>query len=606
MANSSLNIASVDFDTLKANFITFLQSQSVFKDYDFTGSNINVLLDVMSYNSFLNSFYLNMAASEGFLDSAQLISSVISHAKELNYTPRSARSAMATVNISFATSSNTGVFEIPKGTQFGGTNANGGFTFVTAEAHTLTSASSTFTISALPIYEGSYINETFVVDNTIENQKFVISNPNVDTTSIAVTLLENNGQTVTDLSQATNLYGLTSTSKVYFIQATLNGSYEIVFGDGTFGYVPQNNATILVTYRITNGDVANGITSFTLDRDLGTFNSVTSTATVTTASSSTDGAAAEDIETIRFRAPRHYQTQDRAITATDYANIIYENYPEVKAVNVYGGETVSGSVEYGKVFISPVSQSGGSLTNAVKADIINFLSNKNSIAIQPVIVDPNYLYIIPTITATVDFNQTNMSPADVRSLLLSTSSSYNSQYLENFNTAFRFSKFVAALQDADPSILSIQLSNLLEKTITPTLNVSQPISVSFNNVIVPGTILSSQFLLSDGNTYVLTDYNPNVNSFQRTGSQTNYNVVNTNQVIYLQQITSTNVQNFTVVGTVNYTTGNIAVKSLIVSDFLGGAGIVFYGLPQYEDLYAIKNDLIEIDFNNISISAVSA
>jgi hypothetical protein len=199
-----------------------------------------------------------------------------------------------------------------------------------------------------------------------------------------------------------------------------------------------------------------------------------------------------------------------------------------------------------------------------------------------------------------------MSPADVKALLLTTATAYNSQYLENFNTAFRFSKFVAALQDADLSILSIQLSNLLEKIVTPTLNISQPISTAFNNVIIPGTVLSSQFLLSDGNTYVLTDYNPNNNTFIRSGSQTSYNVVNTAKTIYLQQITASNVQNFTTAGTVDYTTGSLDIKSLNVVDFLGSTGIVFYAQPQYEDLYAIKNDLIEIDFNNISISAVSA
>ena len=337
-ANSSLSLVSLDFENVKSSLKDYLKSQSVFRDYDFDGSNMNVLLDVLSYNTFMNAFYLNMAASEGFLDSAQLRSSLISHAKELNYTPRSARSSEAVVNVTFTVvSGNTNSFEIPKGTQFSGTNSNGGFTFVTGDAHTLTSASNIFTMNNLSIYEGSYINETFTIDNGVESQKFILSNPDVDTTSIAVTLVEDDGATLTDFAQAPNLYGLNATSAVYFVQSTLDGYYELVFGDGTFGRIPKNNASIFVTYRVSNGDASNQIQTFSIDRDLGTFNSVGVNALVTTVSASSDGGTVETIESIRFRAPRHYQTQDRAITTNDYANMIYENYPEVKAVNVYGG-----------------------------------------------------------------------------------------------------------------------------------------------------------------------------------------------------------------------------------------------------------------------------
>jgi len=567
---------------------------------------MNVLLDVLSYNSYLNAFYLNMAASEGFLDSAQMLSSVVSHAKELNYTPRSARSAKGLINVSInILSGTTSSMEIPKGTQFSGQNANGGFVYTTSEAHVLTSTSSTFSISNLPIYEGTYINETFVIDNSIENQKFIISNKNVDTTSMAITVSENDGLNIDDYNQVLNLYGLTNTSKVYFVQSTLDGYYEVVFGDGVFGYSPQNNATVLVTYRITNGVKGNGITSFRPDRDLGLYNQVQARVTVSTVAASVNGDDAETIESIRFRAPRHYQTQDRAITTNDYANMIYENYPEIKAVNVYGGETLYGSIEYGKVFISAVSTSGTNITNSLKADVVNYLSNKNSIAITPVIIDPDYLYIVPTIKATVDFNQTNMSPADITGLLNTAIISYNSSTLQNFNMAFRYSKFTSVLNDVDSSILSIQLSNLLKKITTTTLNINQPISTVFNNTLVPGTIVSSQFLLNDANIYVFTDYNPNKNTFVRTGSQTTYTVTNTNKVIYLKQITASNIQNYTEVGTIDYDTGVIEIKTLTVADFLDSSGIVFYASPLYEDLYATKNDLIEFDLDNLTVSVVS-
>jgi hypothetical protein len=605
-ANSSLSLVSLDFDNVKSSLKQYLKSQSVFRDYDFDGSNMNVLLDVLSYNTFMNAFYLNMAASEGFLDSAQLRSSVISHAKELNYTPRSARSSEGVVNVTFTVvSGNTNAFEIPKGTQFSGTNSNGGFTFVTSESHTLTSASNIFVMNDLSIYEGSYINETFTVDNSIESQKFILSNPDVDTTSISVTLIEDDGATLTDFSQALNLYGLNANSNVYFVQSTLDGYYEIVFGDGTFGRLPKNNASILVTYRVTNGDAANQIQTFTIDRDLGTFNSVSVNSLVTTVSPSSDGATVETIESIRYRAPRHYQTQDRAITTNDYANMIYENYPEIKAVNVYGGETVFGSVEYGKVFISPVSYSGATITNSLKTNIINYLSNKNSVGITPVIVDPNFIYIVPTITAYVDFNKTTMSPADVKSLLLTSVSTFNSTYLQDFNTAFRYSKFVSELNDADISIASIQVQNLVKKVETPALNVKSTINFDFHQEISPGTISSGNFLLSDGLTYSLTDFNPNNVTFTQQIVGNGIQVTNSSNVIYLKLNDPTK-QTYVPAGTVDYTNGKIAISSVTIADFLGSPGIALSAETLSDDIYGLKNDLIEIDINNISIQVVSA
>ena len=605
-ANSSLNLVSLDFENVKSSLKDYLKSQSVFRDYDFDGSNMNVLLDVLSYNTFMNAFYLNMAASEGFLDSAQLRSSIISHAKELNYTPRSARSSKGVVNVTFTvTSGNTNAFEIPKGTQFSGTNANGGFTFVTSEAHTLTSASNIFTMNNLSIYEGSYINETFTVDNSIESQKFILSNPDVDTTSISVTLIEDDGATLTDFSQAPNLYGLNANSNIYFIQSTLDGYYEIVFGDGTFGRVPKNNASILVTYRVSNGDAANQIQTFAIDRDLGTFNNVSVNASVSTVAAAADGATVETIESIRYRAPRHYQTQDRAITTNDYANMIYENYPEVKAVNVYGGETVFGSVEYGKVFISPVSYSGATITNSLKTDIINYLSNKNSVGITPIIVDPNFIYIVPTITAYVDFNKTTMSPADIKALLLNSVSAYNTKYLENFNTAFRYSKFVAALNDADISIASIQVYNAIKKIETPPLNAKTTINFDFHQAISPGTISSGNFLLSDGLTYSLTDFNPTNVTFTQEIFGNTIQVKNSSNVIYLKLNDPTK-QTYVPVGTVDYTNGRIAISSITIADFLGSTGIALSTEAVSDDIYGLKNDLIEIDINNISIQVESA
>ena len=254
MANSYLNLTSLDFDAYKNNLKSYLKSQSTFVDYDFEGSNMNVLLSVLSYNTYLNAFYLNMVGSESFLDTAQLRDSVVSRAKELNYTPQSYKSPKALIDVSFTDISNsiTNRFEIPKGAQFSGSNANGSYSFVTDRPHILKSDNNIFTVQGLEIYQGQYINETFIVDDSIKRQQFVLSNYNVDTDSIAVTISENGGVSTIDYQQAQSLFGVKPDSTVYFIQA-FQDKYEIVFGDGFFGRRPLNNSTILVTYRITEG-----------------------------------------------------------------------------------------------------------------------------------------------------------------------------------------------------------------------------------------------------------------------------------------------------------------------------------------------------------------
>jgi hypothetical protein len=385
----------------------------------------------------------------------------------------------------------------------------------------------------------------------------------------------------------------------------LDGYYELVFGDGVFGKLPNNNSTVLVTYRVSSGSAGNGCTTFFIDKNLGEYNSGVAYPTITTAAVSADGGDAESIESIRFKAPRHYQTQDRAITAADYETIILENFPSVKAVNIYGGETVSGSVQYGRVFLSPISQSGDNITAAVKNSIISFISNKNSIGIQPVIIDPVILYVVPTINVNVNFNNTNKSTADIIALVKQAAGSFNTTYLQKFNTTLRYSKFATALNNADPSIESVEIVNTIKKSKSPDLNISQPVSIVFNNRIIPGTITSSQFVTSDGNTYIFTDYNPDNNTFVRTGSLNSYTVTNSNKVLYLQLITSTNTKSFTEVGTINYETGEINIQSLTYASFLDNSGIEFTTTTVEDDIDSIKNDLIELDMQNIEVQVIS-
>lgn len=595
-ANSALNITSLDFDTLKTNLKTFMKSQSNLKDYDFEGSNINVLLDILAYNTYINSFYTNMAISETFLDSAQVRDSVISHAKQINYIPSSRKSSEALIDITFTTSGIGNAFEIPKGTQFSGQNATGSYVFTTDRNITGLSTTGTFTFSNVAIYEGTYLSEVYTVDYTNQNQKFAISTALVDTDSLTVTVYENNGQDINTFTRADSLYGLTSSSNIFFLQAGRNGTYEIEFGDGVFGRVPQNASTVVLSYRTTAGTFGAGVTTFYLDKDLGPVNggSVLSS-TITTVSSSSNGSERESIESIRFRAPRAFQTLDRAVTTNDYRNLILNNFNEVKDVNVYGGETVTSSVQYGKVFISPSTYSGSPLTEQRKVDLVKFLNDKKIINIQNVVIDPEYLYIVPSVNVTVNFNSTTLSPAQITTSVIASITNFNNSYLELFNTTFRFSKFTEAIDATNTAIVGNQVSNRIYKIASPTLGTSSALTISYYNKIVPGTVQSSNFLLVDGNTYNLTDYNPFNNTFNKSSSSGTFDITNSNPVIYLNLLSTNNTTSYIPVGTIDYDSGIITVKNLTVIDFLSGKGIQVFATPYNDDIAAIYNNVVEID-----------
>jgi hypothetical protein len=604
MANSSLTLTSLDFDSLKDNFKTFLQTQTVFKDYDYESSNMNVLLSVLAYNTYLNSFYLNMAISESFLDTAQLRDSVISHAKLLNYTPTSYKSPKALIDYTFVSNQQLTGFAIPKGTPFSGTNANGSFVYMTDRDHVITSGNTTYTITGLEIYEGSYINETFTFDTTVENQRFFLSNETIDTDSLQITVYENNNVDVYEYIRADNLYGVSSNSYVFFLQAYKN-QFELVFGDGIFGRTPLNGATILATYRITNGTDGGGVSSFLLDKDLGAYNSTLGSSTVAINSAGSAGANAESIESIRYRAPRYYQTQDRAITKNDYKTLILNQFTEVKAVNVYGGEEVSNNaINYGKIFISPLTYAGAIISDLRKKDIINYIKDKMTIGLTPVVIDPETLFVVNEIIITYNPTITNKTPTEIVADARITINNFNDKYLKNFDTSFKFSKFTEALLNFDPSIITNQINVFMKKIVTPTLFKSESINFTFNNAIIPGSIQSSTFLNSDGLEYSFVDFNPlnNTLSPSITGVSP---ITNSTNLLYLKLNDPTK-QSYTTIGTVDYETGEVAISNLIIADFLSSVGIEFVCSSVYDDIYTKNNSVIELDVINTSISVKTA
>ena len=456
------------------------------------------------------------------------------------------------------------------------------------------------------MYDGNYTTDSFVIDTSVESQRFVMTNDNIDTDSLTIIVSQDAGQTNTLYTQATNLYGLTSTSNVYFIQATEDTKYELVFGDGVFGNYPLNGSIVYSTYRISSGGTADGSTNFTIDDNLGPINGIGSTEpSISVIAPATGGFTAEDINSIRFNAPRHYQTQDRAITTNDFKNLVLMNYRDVKAVNVYGGETINDSIEYGKVFISAVTYSGAPLTIFEKQDIEAFLLNKCTLSIIPKMIDPNYLYLLVTSYVKYNSNSTVNSPADIKNIVTNAIATYNTDYLIDFDIEFKLSRLETAINDSDNSISSNQTFIILRKDVNVEFNTDTYISVNFQNQISPGSFSSSVFI-SNGRQYQYTDFNPLNNTIittQSFGGQVN--VTNSSKNIYLKDVTTPGYETYLIAGAIDYFNGTISLNKISISGFVNSSSVQFYATPSLRDIITKNNDLIQIDLANLVIEVTS-
>lgn len=583
-----ISLAELDSDTLKASLIAFMQTQPIFKDYVYTGSNINVLLELLAKNSSLNAFLLNMVASEAFLDSAQIRDSVVSKAKELNYTPRSWRSAEALLNVSVVTANTPATtVTIPSGTTFNTRVDNQVFTFSTASSistvpssYIPSSNSYVYSFSSVPVYEGQPITETFLVDNTLENQRFILSNQQIDTDSLAVTVTASNTATTSvTYSKADTLLGLDENSTVYFVQAADNSQYEIVFGDGVLGTAPTTGNIISVSYRVTAGEDANGADTFTLvGPSIGGYQ----TYTIATADVARGGAEEETIDSIRYNAPRHYQTQERAISFPDYVNLIRENFPEVRAIHVYGGEDVT-PPRYGFVLISVDLQNFDGIPEVKKTAITSFIQPKMSPSVKAEVIEPDFTYI--QVNAAVEYSTalTTNNVEDIQTSITNAVQNYSDTELDDFDVTFRYAVLGDVVNKADPSITSTDVSITLFKLIQPTANITFTQALNFQNALTPGTITSTPFTFNS----------VSANFYDKGDGQ-----------LYVAAPGST-VQLSAAIGTIDYVNGIVKVSTLLVSDFVGES-IKVSASTVKQDVRAQQNTIVTIGMGDSLINVTPA
>lgn len=478
-ANTNLRISEVDFDSIKSNMKTFLKNQSEFSDYDFEGSAMNILLDVLAYNTHYMAYYLNMTANEMFLDTAQLRNSVLSHAKMLGYTPRSKTGATAYVNVTITPpeSNSQTTLSIPKYTQFISEAVDSvNYNFVTLDSYTATKSSNTFSYSNVSIHEGEVITYQFTQDQSNPRQRFSIASDSIDTKTLIVVAqqsISNTTQQVYTLRD--DLTELTQNSTVYFLDETENGSYTLYFGDGVFGKSLSNGNIVQISYLDTNGVAPNKANIFSIANPIGTFSNVL----VTTVSSAAAGADKESIEEIKFRAPIFYTTQNRAVTKNDYAILLKRDYPNIDSLSIWGGEEYD-PPQYGKVFISIKPTSGFVLTEQQKLDIIeDIVKTRSILTVTPDIVDPDYLFLKFTISVYYDPSKTTRTADEIKALVRQTVLNYRDNNLNTFNSVFRNSKMQYMIDQCEKSITSCDVEVYLVKQVRLVNGVTQNYNINF-------------------------------------------------------------------------------------------------------------------------------
>ena len=556
---SNLRIAELDFDQIKTNLKTYLKAQTEFTDYDFEGSGLSTLLDILAYNTHYNAYLANMVVNEMFLDSAVKRSSAVSIAKHIGYTPVSARGAVA--NLDIVVTSPTGlpaILTMDRYTPFTSTVDGVSYTFLTTEAKTADRVGTTYTFTGVDVTEGTLLSYSYAVSDITPAAKYEIPNEAVDTTTIKVSVQTSSSDTTTSTyTLSTDITGIGSTSAIYYLEQNPQGRYQIYFGDGIIGKSLSAGNIITIQYLVATGAAVNVSSTVSQSFTAGTTIGGSSSIAITVNSNSTGGADTESITSIKFNAPRVNASKNRAVTATDYEALILANYAGAESVSVWGGED-NDPPFYGKVLISLKPYTGFTISDATKNSIkTNILKSKQGITIIPEFVDPTYFYV--NIAANIVYNSsiTTLSSEQIKSQVNTAITDYFSTSLQKFNKSYIHSALTNAILSKNSSITSALVNLKLQRRIIPTLNTlnifSGDTAIKFRNPLKPGSIISSYFYtVINSVTFLvkITDL-PDTSPASDTGSGTLrlINIVNDSVLL-------------TNIGTINYGTGIVSLTNI--------------------------------------------
>lgn len=581
MADKYLSTAELDFDSLKSDFIKFLQNQNQFKDFNFEGSNLSTILDLLTYNTHINAFYLNQIGTESFLDTALLKESVVSHAKELNYVPRSRNSSRASVNISSTGNVNDGTKTINKFTTFTTNLGSNTLTFSTdRDIVAVNDGTGSFIANNVNIFEGTVVTEFY--DVTSANTKVVISSANVDIDSIDI-VVQNSASDLanTPFTKAENLFNLTPTSSVFFVQGFGKDKYEIQFGNDVTGKRLTVGNIIRLRYRETIGEEGNNAKVFV---------SSDPTITTTTVANSSLGADRESINSIRFNAPRVFSTQDRAVTVEDYKSLIKNKFPTIQTLNVVGGENLD-PPRFGKVVVIPKPFNSTVASQSLKDSIVDFLKTKASISTEVITADPKF--IVLDISSDVRYNstQTTRSLDEIKTEVTNKILEFGTNNLSEFDKDFRYSKLLSVIDGADESILSNNTKVRMVKEISPVTGATNDFNLDFSNKVIKGS-LSSTLFTKTINGVTFEAFLEDTNGTLRVSSSTRG----------AKEVLDFNA------GSIDYETGVISLSNFKVDGYFSraraalGDRVQIFTNSVLPDILVEKDQIIQIQSLNLTVS----
>lgn len=499
---SRLNVTELDFDSIKNNLKDFLSQQTEFQDYDFEGSGLSVLLDVLAYNTHYNAYYLNMIANESFLNSASLRNSVVSHAKTYGYIPRSVSSPHAVINFTVYTNNNTPeVLNIPRGYKFMSNLVDGkAYGFITLENISVEKTANNFVFTDLPIYEGRLMTYSQTYDSSSNpNRLFTIPDENVDTSTLTVSIQESTSNTNTNIyTSIQEYYNIDTDSEVYFLQEGIDGKYQIYFGDGVLGKALNDGNIVIINYLTTSGDSSNGSDSFKATSSLSGYTNFN----IDVTQNASGGSNRETVDSIKFNAPLQVLSQNRAVTKNDYIKLINQRYPHFDAINVWGGEDNNPPI-YGKVFISAKPKEGFEITDTEKEYVKNRIIKPISImTVSPEFVDVDYNYLKIDVDTLLDLTKTSLSSVDIVESVRQYIIQWASIELNQFNTYFNYSSLESGIQKLNKSIMSNEVEIMIGKKFRPNLTTLTNYALDYGVELSRGTSQDNFYSSPD---FTLTD-----------------------------------------------------------------------------------------------------
>jgi len=588
-ANKKINVAELDFDGIKNNLKQFLRGQTQFQDYDFEGSAMSVLLDVLAYNTHYNALYNNLSINEMFLDSARKRNNVVSIAKMLGYTARSSTCPKATVNIVVSGGSSTpSNLTIPAYSQFVTTVDGVQFTFYNTGSLTTVRTGSTYNYTGVQLTEGTPLNNKITVQT---GQRYIIPNADIDLNTLTVRVQQNSSSSVYEAyTRSETIVIATPESKIYWVKEIDDGLYEVNFGDGNIGRSLVNGNVVHLDYFISSKDLPNGARVFTYNG--GTLLSG-ATVQITTTSPAANGADKEELDSIRFNAPRFYASQNRAVTPDDYKTLVLSNVPEAQSVSCWGGEDNNPPI-YGKTFICVKPKNATKLTTIQKAAIISsVLQSRNVVSVIPEIVDPEYLNIALSVTVYYNAQETIRTATEIETIVRNTILEYDKKELQNFDGVFRQSKLSRLIDGSEPSIVSNVTTVLIRRQLTPRYNTSAQYLL---NVINP--------IFSDG----IGDGG----SFSTTG----FYIAGSNEIHYMNDDGLGSVRLFkygsngikqyvnTKIGTVDYTKGIVDIRNLHITA-LADVDLEISIKPMSYDVVSALTQIAQIAGDHLKVKAIA-